>query len=546
MPAFFGHGSPRAGLFPHKTKVLLFSLALASAAVCASPPDALAQSKPPLAAATNEPQAPEFAVSTDTDAVRFDVHAVAPVDALRVSIFDKNRELICDSGTVAGGSFVWDMKDRAGQRVADGEYLTCIAARDSAGAMTQQDGVIAVPAADDSSVVTPDGSGSGTVGKIPKWTAAGGVLGDSIMTELTKRLGINTATPAATLHIAGPQPANNAGAGIDAFPILAMTGGKGGATTGKTKPAGRGAAVNVTAGNGGNAPAGGKNGSGGNVVIKPGAAGTGGSTAGAPGKVLLAPDYGSVGVGTFLPTSKLTVAGPIETQNSPNAQDGGIKFPDGTLQTTAQLVGPQGPAGAVGPQGSPGPEGPAGAEGPAGPAGPQGPQGDQGIQGPAGPEGPQGPQGPAGADGSPDTPQQILDKIVQVDGQGSGLDASFLDGIDSTGFLRSNGKAVDADKLDGIDSAGFVKRGTASGGTIGLSSIAANTCKDVQLGIGSLQMNDRIFFGVKPGDKLPAGLILQVLDIPADGLVNVRVCNCTNVASPSDSDIKLVWYAFRP
>src|SRR4051812_34271413 len=35
-------------------------------------------------------------------------------------------------------------------------------------------------------------------------------------------------------------------------------------------------------------------------------------------------------------------------------------------------------------------------------------------------------EGPPGPAGSPDTPQQVLDKIVQVDGQGSGLDSSFV------------------------------------------------------------------------------------------------------------------------
>ncbi len=39
--------------------------------------------------------------------------------------------------------------------------------------------------------------------------------------------------------------------------------------------------------------------------------------------------YGSVGVGTSLPTSKLTVAGMIESQSA------GFKFPDGTIQTSA-------------------------------------------------------------------------------------------------------------------------------------------------------------------------------------------------------------------
>ncbi len=80
---------------------------------------------------------------------------------------------------------------------------------------------------------------------------------------------------------------------------------------------------------------------------------------------------GNVGIGTTLPGEKLTVAGTIHSMS------GGIKFPDGTIQATAQLVGPPGPSG------------------PQGPAGPQGPQGPVGPQGPAGPQGPQGPTGPA-------------------------------------------------------------------------------------------------------------------------------------------------------
>ena len=41
--------------------------------------------------------------------------------------------------------------------------------------------------------------------------------------------------------------------------------------------------------------------------------------------------YGKIGIGTTAPTSKLTVAGTMETLA------GGVKFPDGTLQTTAFL-----------------------------------------------------------------------------------------------------------------------------------------------------------------------------------------------------------------
>jgi hypothetical protein len=59
------------------------------------------------------------------------------------------------------------------------------------------------------------------------------------------------------------------------------------------------------------------------------------------------PQSGQVGIGTTNPTSQLTVAGTIQSTS------GGIQFPDGTVQTTAQLVGPRGPQGPVGQPGPP-------------------------------------------------------------------------------------------------------------------------------------------------------------------------------------------------
>lgn len=44
-------------------------------------------------------------------------------------------------------------------------------------------------------------------------------------------------------------------------------------------------------------------------------------------------------------------------------------------------------------------------------------------------------QGQPGTDGSPDTPAEVLAKLIQVDGSGSGLDADTLDGIDSSALL---------------------------------------------------------------------------------------------------------------
>lgn len=75
---------------------------------------------------------------------------------------------------------------------------------------------------------------------------------------------------------------------------------------------------------------------------------------------------------------------------------------------------------------------------PTGLRGPAGPAGAPGVQGPAGAQGPQGIQGPAGGNGSPDTPAQVLQKLVQVDGPASTLDADRLDGIDATAFMRTD------------------------------------------------------------------------------------------------------------
>lgn len=70
--------------------------------------------------------------------------------------------------------------------------------------------------------------------------------------------------------------------------------------------------------------------------------------------------FGNVGIGTTAPTSRLSVFGLIESMN------GGFKFPDGSIQTSAMVQGPTGPQGPAGPQG---PQGLPGSQGPPGPAG---------------------------------------------------------------------------------------------------------------------------------------------------------------------------------
>jgi hypothetical protein len=65
--------------------------------------------------------------------------------------------------------------------------------------------------------------------------------------------------------------------------------------------------------------------------------------------------------------------------------------------------------------------------------------GFKGPNGPKGPKGDQGPKGEPGQNGSPETPQQVLEKVKQVDGEGSGLDAELLGGSNANAFVRAEG-----------------------------------------------------------------------------------------------------------
>ncbi len=68
----------------------------------------------------------------------------------------------------------------------------------------------------------------------------------------------------------------------------------------------------------------------------------------------------------------------------------GIRYPDGTVQSSAILQGIKGDTGPAGPQGVPGPAGPQGVPGPAGPQGLAGSAGGTGGSGATGPQGIQG------------------------------------------------------------------------------------------------------------------------------------------------------------
>lgn len=80
-----------------------------------------------------------------------------------------------------------------------------------------------------------------------------------------------------------------------------------------------------------------------------------------------------------------------------------------------------------------------GREGDVGRRGSRGPQGVRGARGPA------GPAGTPGKAGSPDTPEQVLDKLKQVDGPFSGLDAAnahTVGGIPASSLVQGSGSAL--------------------------------------------------------------------------------------------------------
>jgi hypothetical protein len=173
--------------------------------------------------------------------------------------------------------------------------------------------------------------------------------------------------------------------------------------------------------------------------------------------------------------------------------------------------------------------------------------GATGPAGPTGPKGPKGDQGEPGTSGSADTPQQILQKLATVDGSGSGLDASLLDGFNSSHFLSTTGKAADANMLDGINSTGFAKLSTSSSAQIAISSgIAAHSCVDYNLALGGVDPGDVVIVREGDGVTLPAGVLMTTGSVQSGNQVHVRFCNVLATAAPGFSGFTIRWYAFNP
>ena len=290
-------------------------------------------------------QTPSINTTVYADKTRFE--SQEENTEFRVEVFKSSGEKMFDSGFMAGRTLDWNMQDQQGEPVADGVYDYVVTIKNRHGKeraiqsrqlaifregqdLENAPTFVQLAAAPGAGGGSGNLTGSGTAGQITKWTSAT-TLGDSVITESSGKVGVGTTNPISLLHIIGSHPATSTLAGTNATEGLRLSGGKGGDTSGSGQTAGIGAGVVLQAGDGGDALSG-TSGRGGSVTIQPGAAGVG-ALNGAFGQVILAPGGGNVGIGTTNAASKLTVAGMIETTL------GGLRFPDGTLQTTAATSG---------------------------------------------------------------------------------------------------------------------------------------------------------------------------------------------------------------
>ena len=145
-------------------------------------------------------------------------------------------------------------------------------------------------------------TGVGTQGRIAKWTDSAGTLGDSAIAEFNGNLGIGTASPQSLLHLKSGDILNKVS--IDS----GMSNGQLSEIAFLDRGLHKWELVKTFDNQFGIYDSAGLY----RVYVK---------------------NDGNVGIGTTTPTSKLTVAGVIESTS------GGGKFPDGTIQTTAATGG---------------------------------------------------------------------------------------------------------------------------------------------------------------------------------------------------------------
>lgn len=148
------------------------------------------------------------------------------LSSVSVEVYAPSGELVFQSAPASAGQAVtWDMRNEAGERVADGVYIATVSMHLDSGKLRKrieqvtvnhesgksasgQAGVAQSADAPTTAGVGPI-NGQGTSGKLAKFSAMT-EIGDSVVTEFANRIGVNTTTPTAALHVQGLQPASQA------------------------------------------------------------------------------------------------------------------------------------------------------------------------------------------------------------------------------------------------------------------------------------------------------------------------------------------------
>ena len=180
------------------------------------------------------------------------------------------------------------------------------------------------------------GSGTGTAnsGAIPRFKGPNRIQDSVISQDPSGNISINGSAATAVLQVNKRQPPPSTEDGTNATTLFKTTGGKGGNTTSSGTTAGKGGAIFLKAGNGGEAVPGSTNGNGGDIRLQPGLAGTGG-TGGQQGGIFLAPLGGNVGIGTTNPQRALQIGPSLDATFTIEPSDGSpragfIRFGDNT------------------------------------------------------------------------------------------------------------------------------------------------------------------------------------------------------------------------
>jgi hypothetical protein len=281
-------------------------------------------------------QSISLTVTAYSDAVRFS--AQGSVKELRVEVLSLSGQKVFDSGPVLGAVLDWKLLNTQGQPVANGVYLYTVTVKDPFGNVTKKLGKLAVLRG--KGVAAPPLT-LPTVGELAseKFRLAPQAF-DVTNWYVSGQLGVGTDTPNARIHFAG-----QAGEKLRVF--LQSPGAQHAELRflDTTVMSGR---LIYTGGNSAGARYFGfvayvdKDGN--PLPIRFFTMRTGGSSFGDENQVLylgtgtnpISYFSGRLGVGTPSPTETLTVAGVIYSTT------GGIKFPDGTIQTTAASPGASG------------------------------------------------------------------------------------------------------------------------------------------------------------------------------------------------------------